>query len=159
MPSAEHRFPPEPSSVADARRFIRSLLTDWDADGVEFAASQALTELATNAVLHAKTAFTVTVEWHREVLRLCVEDESVKLPVQRSYARDAATGRGLTLVATLCRAWGVDGRPRGKAVWCEITSDASEAVGEPDLDAFLDLDDALADAPPVKPTATASVAA
>jgi anti-sigma regulatory factor (Ser/Thr protein kinase) len=159
VPSAQHRFSPEPSSVADARRFVRSWLTDWNAADLEFAAAQALSELATNAVIHAKTDFVVVIDWNRDVLRLCVEDRSPKLPVARSYAPDAATGRGLALVSTLSRAWGVDERAGGKTVWCEITPDAGHVVGEPDLEAFFDIDDALADVTPRRSGETLSSAA
>lgn len=160
MPSAQHRFSPEPSSVGRARRFVRTMLVHWQADDVEFAASQALTELATNAVIHARTEFVVAIVWDRDVLRVDVHDGSVKPPVQRRYAPDAATGRGLALVERLCRSWGVDQQAEGKTVWCEITAEMGDGVGAPDLDAFLDADDELADlSAPTGPRATVSTAA
>jgi anti-sigma regulatory factor (Ser/Thr protein kinase) len=146
MPTAQLQLPPEPESVGIARRMLRDQLIDWRIDGLEFAASQALTELATNAVIHARTDFTVTVEWSEDVLRVCVHDRSPKLPVQRTYALDATTGRGLALVARLCRSWGVERDGTGKQVWFEVSAGAG--VGDDDVEPDLDAEallDAFAD--------------
>jgi signal transduction histidine kinase len=99
---------------------LRESLTAWGLDDLEYVASQALTELATNAVLHARTDFDVTVERTAGVVRVCVEDRSPRLPVQRSYAVDAATGRGLRLVNRL----------PGKRVWFELREGESAGAAD-----------------------------
>ncbi|MDQ1704406.1 MAG: hypothetical protein QOF18_772 [Frankiaceae bacterium] len=134
MPTAQLRLPPEPESVGVARRMLRDHLTSWGIDGLEFPASQALTELATNAVIHARTDFVVTAQWSDDVLRVGVHDDSPRLPVQRSYAVDATTGRGLALVALLCRSWGVERDGTGKQVWFEVTTAAGAGADDVDLD-------------------------
>ena len=76
----------------------------------------AISELATNAVRHAKTPFDVVVETNGHV-RLEVEDGSTSAPVRKTPTDDG--GRGLAIVDQLCDRWGVhivDGR---KCVWCE----------------------------------------
>lgn len=120
MPTVVLRLPPEPESVGAARRALRDQLAAWGADELDFVATQALTELATNAVIHAHTEFTVTIVWSGDLLRVAVQDGSLKLPRQRGYAVDATTGRGLALVDRLCQSWGVDRDGAGKTVWFEV---------------------------------------
>lgn len=142
MPTAELRLPPEPSSVGTARHLLRETLERWHLSGLEFAAAQALTEIATNAVIHARTDFSVVIEWDDEVLRVCVHDHSPRLPMPRSYGVDATTGRGLAMVARLCRSWGVESTDDGKQVWFEVAG-GEDAGEEGDLLAMFadDLDD------------------
>ena len=143
MPTAQLRLAPAPESVGAARRMLRETLAGWGLSVLEFAASQALTEIATNAVIHARTAFQVTVEWADDVLKVCVEDGSSRLPVQRRYAADATTGRGLSLVDRLCRTWGVRRTDAGKQVWFEVTAtdNTEKSLAEFDADLLLELFD------------------
>ncbi len=80
-----------------------------------------VTELVTNAVLHARTELHLIIETEPGIVRLRVEDRSPGTPVLRHYDTDDVTGRGLALVEMLATRWGVDPRPDGKSVWCEIT--------------------------------------
>jgi anti-sigma regulatory factor (Ser/Thr protein kinase) len=114
---------------------LREQLSTWGLDALEFSACQALTELSTNAVIHARTEFGVTVDWSDDVLKVGVQDGSPKLPVERAYGLDATTGRGLALVGQLCRSWGVERRGAGKVVWFEVVADAEPGAGLDDLDA------------------------
>jgi hypothetical protein len=50
--------------------------------------------------------------------------------VQRSYAVDAATGRGLRLVNRLCRSWGVEKAEPGKRVWFELREGESAGAAD-----------------------------
>jgi anti-sigma regulatory factor (Ser/Thr protein kinase) len=79
-----------------------------------------VTELVTNAVLHACTPLQLQIETRSDHVRLCVEDTSERQPELRNYATDAVTGRGLALVEALSSSWGVETTPTGKTVWCEI---------------------------------------
>ena len=64
MPAAVSRaFPPEASSVPAARRFVRGLLLDGDQERWVDEAQLAVSELCTNALLHAHTPFEVTVQF------------------------------------------------------------------------------------------------
>jgi anti-sigma regulatory factor (Ser/Thr protein kinase) len=128
------------TSVGQARRFLREALRSWDAGGFEWAATQALSELVTNAVLHADTPLTVSFALSDSQLRIEVADGSARLPRQRRYGREATTGRGIALVAGLSRAWGVEATSGGKLVWCELVAAADDDV-EPDLDAFFTVDE------------------
>lgn len=113
-------YPAEPASVPMARRFVRTALEALELPAAWDAAEMLVSEVATNAVLHARTEFTIEVTRVGEVVRVSVLDRSVLVPRQRAYATDSTTGRGLRLVATLAVAWGVDRSVGGKAVWFEV---------------------------------------
>jgi anti-sigma regulatory factor (Ser/Thr protein kinase) len=134
-------LPPTTASVGVARRFLHDALLAWGGEDLAWVGAQVLSELATNAVIHAGTPFTVSVEYDTGVLRLRVGDGSTRAPRQRHYGRSATTGRGVALVATLSRTWGVTTAADGKVVWCEMVAAAPDADVEPDLDAFLDAED------------------
>ncbi len=81
------------------------------------AAKLIVTELVTNAVLHARSEVTVTVGLENDTLRLSVRDCSRRRPSARAYDLEAATGRGLALVDRLSSSWGVDVDDTGKTIW------------------------------------------
>jgi hypothetical protein len=105
-----------------------------------------VSELATNAVLHAKTPFTVDVVPLGERVRVCVGDRSPAEPRPRSYAIDSTTGRGLRLLGSLALAGGVERNDAGKTVRFEVLSsgDSSEEEVVECWDAGQDLDALLA---------------
>jgi anti-sigma regulatory factor (Ser/Thr protein kinase) len=52
-----------------------------------------------------------------------VWDSSPELPTPQTQSFDAESGRGLFLVQSLSSRWGYfAAQPRGKVVWCEVTS-------------------------------------
>ena len=113
-------LPPEPSSATRARTLARERLeASCPTDALEIVALL-VTELVTNAILHARTPLLLTLESRPGHVRICVEDESNDQPAVRSYESDAVTGRGLALVEQLASTWGVDTTPSGKVVWCEV---------------------------------------
>jgi anti-sigma regulatory factor (Ser/Thr protein kinase) len=113
-------LPPEPSSATRARTLAREQLeASCPSDALETIALL-VTELVTNAILHARTPLMLSVESRPAHVRICVEDHSSEKPARRSYESDAVTGRGLALVDQLASSWGVDATPSGKVVWCEV---------------------------------------
>jgi len=121
-------FEPEPASSREARRRVSDAL---EAAALELAVSTAaliVSELATNAVLHARTPFEVRLRLRPEVIRIEVHDWDGRRPSPRHFSDSATSGRGLRMVEGLCEAWGVepDADGRGKTVWAEvpITGDA-----------------------------------
>ena len=113
-------LPPEPRSATRAREVTREHLAGTcPKDAVEIAALL-VTELVTNAVLHARTAIMVGIEASPGHVMLRVTDGSEAQPVRRNYATDASTGRGIKLVEALASSWGVERSASGKAVWCQI---------------------------------------
>jgi anti-sigma regulatory factor (Ser/Thr protein kinase) len=118
---ANGRFPGVPSSVSAARRFVSDSLESGGAAGDGWTAVQIVSELATNAIVHAGTSFVVGVEVGDAVVRVSVTDERpASRAAKRHFAADSTTGRGLRLVETLARSWGVDSDHESKTVWCEF---------------------------------------
>lgn len=116
---ASARFPAVPAAVPEARRFVRRHVAD---PTLLDRALLLVSELATNAVEHAGTAFEVTVVTGRDSVRIEVADGSSRPPAVRYPAVDAERGRGMRIVEGLATQWGVGGRPGadGKVVWCEL---------------------------------------
>jgi anti-sigma regulatory factor (Ser/Thr protein kinase) len=121
---SEQRFPPDPESVPAARRFVLAVAGTGDHQ-VDDRLSALVSELATNAVLHARTAFRIRVWSDRDRIRVAVSDLSVHGPVARAYAPSQPTGRGLMIVESLADRWGVTPEEGGKSVWFEIENGAA----------------------------------
>ena len=105
-------------SVAAARRFVSDRLDRHDlpmlVDDVTLVAS----ELATNALRHAGTPFTVTLTASAADVVLTVTDGSADRPVRVDAQDDDVAGRGLAIVELVSRDWGVVVEPgAGKSVW------------------------------------------
>jgi anti-sigma regulatory factor (Ser/Thr protein kinase) len=129
-------FDPSPEAPRHARRFVAHLLGRLEADSVLDQTVLLVSELVTNAVLHARTPVTVEVSLTGDVLRVGVGDASPTPPAMRSFSALAGSGRGLHLVASMSRTWGVDDRPDGgKIVWFEIDVASNGSSFEFDLDA------------------------
>ena len=139
MPEASLTLPADLSSVSQARNFLRHALADWAVDGFELAAPQVLTELATNAALHARSAYTVHLLLDDGHLLVEVSDSSPTLPQHRHYGTGRhhrprhRPGRGTE------QAWGVESSPTGKTVWCRVGSD--DGLPDFDLDDADEIDD------------------
>lgn len=80
----------------------------------------AVSEVVTNAVVHAGSHVGLRAFVTSTGVRVEVDDNSSHLPVVRRYAASAGTGRGLHLVDACVDAWGVTPTASGKTVWFEI---------------------------------------
>jgi len=112
-------LPPVSSSVARARRFCRAVLADWGASDLEETVSLLVSELVTNVVLHARTPCEVLVS-PSDILRVEVLDRDPRPPVRKDHDPEAASGRGLLLIAGLSSRHGADQDEAGKRVWFEV---------------------------------------
>lgn len=95
-------------------------LTGWGCENAAEIAQLLVSELVTNAVLHAQSGIEVVVRHGGRRLRVEVGDASRTPPVLRRHDEDAMTGRGLSLVDQLSEAWGVERNADGKRVWFEV---------------------------------------
>src|SRR4051794_33392026 len=124
MAAMEFRaFPAHAGAVGAARRWVQELLRCWALPVPTTEDAALLTsELATNAVIHARSPFDVTVHHDRRVLRVTVADDVHHLPALREQPT-AEGGRGLRLVQALASDWGCEPVPGdGKVVWFEVPS-------------------------------------
>jgi anti-sigma regulatory factor (Ser/Thr protein kinase) len=103
-----------------ARHFVLETLRAWDEHPLLDDAGLIVTELATNAVLHARCAFTVDVSCSPEVVRIAVHDASPARPEPPDASVADTSGRGLGIVAALAHQWDVDSVDAGKTVWAEL---------------------------------------
>jgi anti-sigma regulatory factor (Ser/Thr protein kinase) len=117
---ARTRFAPKPSAPRLVRALLRNILQDWNASDLADRAELPVTELVTNAVLHARTEVEVVVKLDPYALRIEVHDHSTSPPLRQPHDLDAGTGHGLKLVAACANRWGVAPTTTGKAVWFEL---------------------------------------
>lgn len=127
----ERSFEPDPIAVRDAREFALGAL----GDGAAVASDPELvervllvvSELATNAVLHARTPFVVRMSGGDGSIRVEVFDTSDGRPQPGDMDPSAVTGRGLGIVDALASTWGVEPAEGGKWVWAELAAEESGA--------------------------------
>lgn len=115
----EREFAPDPGAARDARQFV--LDSGWsDDEEANLRLATVVSELVTNAILHARTPFTVKVRRLAGTIRVDVTDKSEEMPVRRPHNINEVTGRGLQIVEKLSDNWGVSKNSRGKTVWFEL---------------------------------------
>jgi PAS domain S-box-containing protein len=118
--SVTRRFPAVTASVGQARRFLLEILPARCLMGAD-AVVLMLSELATNAVVHASIPFDVTLSVAPDGMsvRVAVSDGAGGYPVPQDPDADAPHGRGLHIVRTLADSWGIEMRRSqpGKTVW------------------------------------------
>lgn len=137
-------FAAVPDSVPQARRFIRRSVQALGAPAAGDDAETLVSELATNAVLHAKTDYTITISRTNGTILVRVFDMNSVLPRERHYGPDSTTGRGILLIARLATRWGVEPEGSGKAVWFELDVDGPHALPDHADDSGVDVDELLA---------------
>ena len=87
---ATQALPPEPDSAPAARRFLRDRAYEWDLEPLLADAQLALSELVTNAVIHARTQLLTSVSCAEGIFEMAVFDGSPKLPTLRAHREDPA---------------------------------------------------------------------
>ncbi|WP_351227809.1 ATP-binding protein [Streptomyces sp. NPDC002133] len=116
-----------------ARDFTRQALYDWGwlpaASADRRAAAEdvllVVSELVTNACLHAEGPEELRVSSDTKVLRLEVSDRGTGQPAPRTPHRAGRPGgHGMFIVQRLCLDWGVLRTPGlpGKTVWAELAA-------------------------------------
>lgn len=115
-------FVPTLDAVGAARRFAAASLTGWGLSELSDDVGLLVSELATNAVRHARSPF--LVYFHHQpgdVLLVGVKDVTQDPPAPQAPGEEDVSGRGLLLVDALSRRWGCDRLPDGKLVWAELS--------------------------------------
>lgn len=120
---ASLRLPGEATAPREARRFLRSTLTQWavEEDTVD-SAELCVSELVTNAVIHTGSAAELSVLLDEDYLTVLVRDGGAVGSVHLSEPEDpmSVSGRGLGLVDAIATAWAAEHGADGTTVWFEI---------------------------------------
>ncbi|OEJ32706.1 ATP-binding protein [Streptomyces subrutilus] len=115
--------------VGRCRDFTRKALADWQWPGGAESVEDVLllvSEVITNACLHAGGPRELVLRHGPERLRVEVSDGSPEIPRRRPPGdRTLPGGHGLIVLERLARGWGAvpspDGRP-GKTVWLDVAA-------------------------------------
>ncbi|MGN6473556.1 MAG: MEDS domain-containing protein, partial [Mycobacteriales bacterium] len=112
-------YPAHAASPRLARKVVRSTLDGWGMSDLGDDAMLVATELATNAVRHAQSDFTLSMAHSPHGVRLAIGD-TVAGMTSHPPDPDDTGGRGLQIIAGLARAWGHHPADNGKLVWAEL---------------------------------------
>jgi anti-sigma regulatory factor (Ser/Thr protein kinase) len=115
-------LPPEPRSAGDARHFVAAHVRDVLPPDVTEVAVLLTSELVTNVIVHARTPMLLEVDVEPSALRVAIGDGAPRGPVRRVLQGSKLTGRGMHLVESLSKQWGVEPTPAGKTVWFELSA-------------------------------------
>lgn len=120
--AAYRSFPAGLDGPRAARHFIVGVLRDWGyTEDLLDEAKLVISELATNAVVHAGTPFRVDAGIEDGDVRVSVRDESPEVPQFVGAGSGVpAHGHGLRVVAAVAQDWGVEARADGKTVWAKL---------------------------------------
>jgi anti-sigma regulatory factor (Ser/Thr protein kinase) len=115
-------LPAEATMPARTRRWLSQQLGGWGVpDETVHVAMLCVSELTTNALLHAGTPTRIDIDLSDERLLIAVSDSGTRGRAARSEPEALSTrGRGLNLVAGLADAWGSEPTVRGSTVWFEL---------------------------------------
>jgi anti-sigma regulatory factor (Ser/Thr protein kinase) len=119
--ASEVQLAPEATSAAEARAFVRRFLLKRDLHYVADDVCLVVSELITNAVLHARTPVQVRIEELPFCVKLTVYDQAVDRRVLNLRDRmdaDDEGGRGLWFVDACSEDWGTEPvGEHGKCTW------------------------------------------
>jgi anti-sigma regulatory factor (Ser/Thr protein kinase) len=107
---------PTSRSVPQARRQVGAVLDEWGLPQLRDSALLLVSELVTNAVLHARTEIRLDVSRDKGGVRISVSDGSPIPPALRHHSDTSTTGRGLHLLDLLADSWSADSSEDGKTV-------------------------------------------
>ena len=127
MAAEARSFPYELDSVRAARHYVTALLEPTVDQALADDAAIVVTEFASNAVVHGKSAFTVVVSLRpscgREAqIRIAVRDNAPVPGSAGSVPFPVTAGHGLSVVAQLAGRWGAEPALAGKVVWAELSA-------------------------------------
>lgn len=107
-------------SPRKARDFVRATCREWHCESVVDTALLVVSELVTNAVLHARTGSELRLTKIGASLLIGVSDAGGGSPAVFDAGSDDEHGRGLVLISALSTAWGVDGDEDRKTIWAQV---------------------------------------
>lgn len=120
-PAESRSFPHDPATPRAARRFMDEILERWACRPAVDTLHLVLSEVVSNAVVHARSAPEIAVRLLDGFIRVEVADDSPVLPEARSADESAVSGRGMGIIESETARWGVEPRRGGgKVVWFDV---------------------------------------
>lgn len=113
-------LPQDLGSVREARSLVRRTLVDWDLGHLEDEAVLVVSELAANALNHARSSYQVRIYHNPSTVRIEVRDGGAGTPEPQPASATREGGRGLLLVSAMSVSWGLEQTLEGKVVWAEL---------------------------------------
>ncbi|MEU2972279.1 ATP-binding protein, partial [Nocardiopsis alba] len=136
MKVARREFPPAPETAAAAREFVHDTLLNWGVPDPFDDIILLVSELVTNAVIHADSALEVTVRRTDGSTEVMVTDSAPERAVPQagplavdtspSTGDERSGGLGLALASAIASSWGVSYGRNDKAVWFRIEDKGTE---------------------------------
>jgi anti-sigma regulatory factor (Ser/Thr protein kinase) len=119
-------FAPEPDAPAHARHLVANMLRRWGYDDrVVDDVTLIVSELTSNAVRHARSQFSLTVQvQERSTLHVAVADRAPVPSTEPDGGLVPKPLHGLGLIEALCSDWGIQRTAGGKIVWAQLTRGA-----------------------------------
>jgi len=118
--TAVHDMAADPVAVSESRKFLRRTLEGWGIDDeTTDTAVLCLSELVTNALIHARTGCAVRAVLEQSTVRITVRDGGSPEAASTAPLDDPLQvhGRGLRLVDSLVTRWGSERDSVGTTVW------------------------------------------
>lgn len=114
----------QPNALAPrrARHWLAEWCAEWGCEDLVEDAALLVSELITNAALHARTTITLSARMVGDDLKVAVADRQPGRIGQVMPGTAAEHGRGLPIVAAVATDWGVQSHPGGKFVWFTLTA-------------------------------------
>ena len=123
--TAVHDMAADPVAVSESRKFLRRTLEDWGIDDeTTDTAVLCLSELVTNALIHARTGCAVRAVLEQSTVTITVRDGGSPEAASTAPLDDPLQvhGRGLRLVDSLVTRWGSERDSVGTTVWFVLES-------------------------------------
>ncbi|WP_329166255.1 SpoIIE family protein phosphatase [Streptomyces sp. NBC_01717] len=113
--------------VRASRKFVRESLKGWGLDTLSDDLELIVSELTTNALIHADSDVELRLRLRADRIQMEVCDSETAPPIPTFYATkeeesEAEGGRGLYIVDALTSAFGSSPSGRGKIVWLEMSA-------------------------------------
>jgi anti-sigma regulatory factor (Ser/Thr protein kinase) len=121
----EGEFAPVAESARAARRLVTDALSSTAVLRPELL-ELFVSEIVTNAIIHAQTRFNVSAEIEAGAVRVSITDRNPMLPAVQSPPPGAIAGRGLKMVSEHATAWGIEQTLDGKTIWFELAVSAAD---------------------------------
>lgn len=131
-------FAAEVVTVTAARHFVRDAMLAWNLPELSDDAQLGTSELVANAVIHARTEYTLTVRRDEDiVIEIRDGDPDLHRPTSPVLDPTADHGRGLQIIAAISSDWGISSSTTGKCVWFALSIPEQSRAGA-DLFSFSD---------------------